>query len=162
MNIHELDAEAQKLQSIYQHARQALKLLNIDPEYLKTLHDITEDDLKVSRDLTDKKWFGQQSDALPWFWTIGEPVGTSGSRMQECQFTCLSWIIPTNLMLVYCVSWLRAKAHFARWSEELHLVGCEMQWMVNWFWWKEDEWRKRLGDVINDERPPRLNSYCHK
>ena len=82
--IHKLDAEARKLRSIYQHARQALKLLNIDPEYLKTLHDITEDDLKVSGDVTDERRFGQWSDALPWFWTIGEPVGTSGSRMQEC------------------------------------------------------------------------------
>ena len=65
-------------------------------------------------------------------------------------------------MLVYCVSWLRAKACLARWSEELRLVGCEMQWMVNWFQWKEEEWRKRLRDVINDERPPGLDSYCYK
>ena len=78
-NIHKLDAEAGKLWSIYQHARQALKSLNIDLEYLKTLHDITEDDLKVSGDLTDKRQFGQWSDALPWFWMIGEPVGTTGS-----------------------------------------------------------------------------------
>ena len=65
-------------------------------------------------------------------------------------------------MLVYHVSWLRAKAHLARWSEELRLVGCEMQWMVNWFQWKEEEWRKRLRDVISDERPPGLDSYCYK
>jgi hypothetical protein len=60
------------------------------------------------------------------------------------------------------VSWLRAKARFDRWSEDLRLVGYEMQWTVNWFRWKEDQWRRRLNDLENEERPPGLDSYCHK
>ena len=106
--------------------------------------------------------YGQRSDALPWFWIIGEPVGTCGSRMQEHKFPNHSLFLRTNLVLVYRVSWLRAKAHFFWWSEELRLVGYKMQWMVNWFWWKGGEWKKRLGYVTNEDRLPGLDCYCHK
>ena len=131
-----------------------LEHLNIDLEYLKMLHDIMDDDFKVSGDLTNERRYGQQSDTLPWFWRISEPVGTYGSWLQECKFPNHSLFLQTNLVLVYRVSWLRAKAHFFWWSEELPLVGYEMQWMVNWFRWKEGEWKKRLGYVTNEDRPP--------
>ena len=83
-NVHKLDAEARKCQSTYRQARNALQHLSIDPEYLATLRDITDDDLKVAGDLTDERRFGQRSDTLPWFWRIGEAVDSSGPRMQEC------------------------------------------------------------------------------
>ena len=136
--------------------------LDINPEYLERHHDITDDDLKVTGDLTDEQRFGQRSDTLPWFWRIGELVSSSGSRMQECRCSNPSLVFPTNPLLVYRVSWLRAKARFSRWSEEFRLVGYEMQWSVKWFWWKEEQWRKRLRDVTDEERPPGLNCYCHK
>ena len=85
-NIHKLDTEARKSRSTYRQAWNALKCLDIEPEYLATLHDISDKDLKVSGDLTDERRFGQQSDMLPWFWMTGESVGTSGSRMQECKY----------------------------------------------------------------------------
>ena len=65
-------------------------------------------------------------------------------------------------MLVYRVSWLRAKARFDRRSEELRIVGYEMEWTVNWFRWKEGQWRSRLTDMEDEERPPGLDCYCHK
>ena len=68
----------------------------------------------------------------------------------------------TNLTLVYRVSWLRAKARFSRWSEELCLVESEMQWTVNWFWWKMEQWKKRLIDLADEDRPTGLDCYCHK
>jgi hypothetical protein len=71
-------------------------------------------------------------------------------------------LFPINLPIVYQVSWLREKARFCQWSEEWRLVGYEMQWMVNWFHWRENQWRQRLRDVNDDERPPGLDSYCHK
>jgi hypothetical protein len=37
-----------------------------------------------------------------------------------------------------------------------------MKWMVNWFHWKENQWRQRLRDVDDGEMPPGLDSYCHK
>ncbi|KAI0245206.1 hypothetical protein BJV78DRAFT_1140462, partial [Lactifluus subvellereus] len=63
---------------------------------------------------------------------------------------------------VYRVSWLRAKARISHWLEEFWLVGLKMEWTVNWFRWKENEWRKRLGNVEDGEQPPGLDCYCHK
>jgi 5-methylcytosine-specific restriction endonuclease McrA len=34
--------------------------------------------------------------------------------------------------------------------------------MVTWFQRKVEEWRKRLKDVEDKERPPGLDCYCHK
>jgi hypothetical protein len=161
-NVHKSDAEARKFRSTYRQARNALRRLNIDPGYVMTLHDITDDDLKVSGDLTDERRFGQRSDTLPWFWRTGVLVDASGPRMQECMYIPTMRMARLNPPSVYRVSWLRAKARFTRWSEELRLVESEMQWTVNWFRWKTEQWRKRLGDLADKERPPGLDCYCHK
>jgi len=42
------------------------------------LQDITDDDLMVAGDLTDERRFGQQLDALPWFWHSGDSIDASG------------------------------------------------------------------------------------
>ncbi|KIM76560.1 hypothetical protein PILCRDRAFT_77628, partial [Piloderma croceum F 1598] len=133
----------------YRQARGALQRLSIDPEYVATLHDIMDDDLKVAGDLTDERRFGQRSDALPWFWRFGDAVDSGGLQMQECTYS-------------YWPCALRAKAQFFRWSEELRLVEYEMQWTINWFRWKEGQWRTRLSEVDDEERPPGFDSYCHK
>jgi hypothetical protein len=86
-NVHKLDAEARKCRATYRQARGALQRLSIDPEYVATLHDITDDDLKVAGDLTDERRFGQRSDTLPWFWRFGDAVDSSGPRMQECTYS---------------------------------------------------------------------------
>jgi hypothetical protein len=83
--VHKFDAEARKCQSTYRYARSALQRLPIDHKYSKTLHPITDDDLKVAGDLTDEARFGQQSDTLPWFWRVGEAVCDSGPQMEECK-----------------------------------------------------------------------------
>jgi len=86
-NVHKLDAEARKCRTTYRRARTALECLSIDPNYLATLHNITDDDLKVAGDLTDERRFGQRSDTLPWFWRFGETIhDSSGPGMQECMY----------------------------------------------------------------------------
>jgi len=85
-NVHKFDAEARKCRSTYRQARNALLRLSIDPEFLSTLHEITDADLKVSGDLTDENRFGQRSDTLPWFWRIGVATDTNNPRMQECTY----------------------------------------------------------------------------
>ena len=77
-NVHKLDAQAQKCQATYRHAQSALQHLAFDMEYLATLFDVTDDDLKVAGDLTDEGRVGQRSDTLPWFWRIGDTVDSSG------------------------------------------------------------------------------------
>jgi len=84
-NIHKFNAEARQCCSTYRYARNALHRLPVDQDYLGTLKDITEDDMKVAGDLTDESRFGQRSDTLPWFWGIGSPDDSNGPRMQECE-----------------------------------------------------------------------------
>ena len=110
-----------------------MQQLNIDTDYVEMLCEITDNDLKVASNITNEQRFGQRSDALPWFWGIGEPVDSSGPRMKECRCFTLLLFLATHEVVVYHVSWLRAKTCFLQWSEELRLVGYEMQWMVNWF-----------------------------
>ena len=47
-----MDAEARKWRSFYLLAWSALQHLPTDLDYLTTLHDITNDDLKLSGDIT--------------------------------------------------------------------------------------------------------------
>ena len=161
-NVHKLDHRAQTFQSTYQLARTTLQHLSVDPEYCATLQDITDDDLKVAGDLMDKQRYGQQLDSLPWFWCIGYENNTSSLQMQECRYSSLNKCCPTNLCPVYQVSWLRAKVQHSCWVEELWLVELEMGWTLNWFSWKKDQWIRRLDDLVDGERPPGLDCYCHK
>ena len=84
-NVHRLDAEARKWRSFYLLARSALQRLPTDSEYLTTLHDITDDNLKLSGDITQERRFGQRSDILPWFWRIGCGNNMSSPGMEECK-----------------------------------------------------------------------------
>ena len=97
-NVHKLDAEARRCRSTYRNARNALQRLSVDPEYLATLCDITDNDLKVAGDLTDPGRFGQRSETLPWFWRIGEVINDSnGPGIQECMYFAFLWDHSTNL-----------------------------------------------------------------
>ncbi len=62
----------------------------------------------------------------------GESVSQFFQVGHECRNVCkFSYgSYSTNPILVYRVSWLRAKARFSRWSEELQLVESEMKWTV--------------------------------
>jgi hypothetical protein len=87
-NIHKHDSDARKHRNIYNHARAALIRLDHLPEFLATLHDITEHDMKMSGDLTEENRYGQRSDTLAWFWRLDD--GLSGEdelspRMKECK-----------------------------------------------------------------------------
>ena len=57
-NVHKLNTEC-KLRSTYWQVQNALQQLNIDLDYLETLQDITDDELKVAGDITDDQRFGQ-------------------------------------------------------------------------------------------------------
>ena len=88
-NIHKFDTEARKHRNIYNICRDALRRLDIDPEYLETLRDITEDDMKMAGDITEEHRVGQRSDTLAWFWRHGanrEGDDMSGPHMHECEW----------------------------------------------------------------------------
>ena len=99
-NVHKLDCEARRCHTTYQHARSALQCLSVDPAYLATLYNITDNDVKVAGDITDAGRFGQRSDTLPWFWQIGEEIDESGGPcMLECMYSGFLCDHPTNSSL---------------------------------------------------------------
>jgi hypothetical protein len=88
-NVHKHDADARKHRRIYNHARAALTRLNIFPDFLATLHDITEGDMKMAGDLTEENRYGQRSDTLAWFWRLDDGLSGEGHlspRMRECTY----------------------------------------------------------------------------
>ena len=62
--VYEHDLDARKHCNIYNHARAALIRLGCFLDFLLTLHDITEQDMKMSRDLTEENRYGQWSDMM--------------------------------------------------------------------------------------------------
>jgi hypothetical protein len=49
-----------------------------------------------------------------------------------------------SLIKVSRVNWLRAKARYERWEEELKIVKNEMQWTKLWFIAQEKRWEERV------------------
>ena len=57
-NIHKYDSEAWKHRGMYNHAHGTLQRLPDQQEYLDALKNITEDDMKMSGDITEERQFG--------------------------------------------------------------------------------------------------------
>jgi len=43
------------------------------------------------------------------------------------------------------VNWLRAKARYDRWNEELLLVRYEMTWALKWYAYQQRDWERRAN-----------------
>lgn len=50
--------------------------------------------------------------------------------------------------LVERVNWLRAKARYQRWDEEVQLVKSEMIWTLHWFGCQKTQWEERAGRAM--------------
>ncbi|KIK73727.1 hypothetical protein PAXRUDRAFT_20549 [Paxillus rubicundulus Ve08.2h10] len=87
----------------YHRAQKALQNLGASPDALGRFKLILPADLSVDKEVTEENRFGQGSDRLAWFWHVS---GSSTPWTQE----------------FYRVSWLKSKARFKRWEEELELV----------------------------------------
>lgn len=95
-NVHKYDAEARKHRKMYNHARATLTHLNLFPDFLVTLQDITKADMKMSGDVTEENRYGQHSDTLAWFWRLDDGLSSEDNlnpHMRECayQFSGLVW-----------------------------------------------------------------------
>ena len=167
-NVNKQDADAQRHKQVYDHARQALKRLDVDREYLETLKDITREDMKMPGDVTEENQVGQHSSTLAWFWRLGEDPASEDtemhSRLKECKQIMLAMDIQmTEEGTVYWVNWLQAKAQFKRWEEEHNLVRNEMVWTVKYFKNLQWEWEGRRNRVNEDrEGAMGLTAYAAK
>ena len=66
-----------------------------------------------------------------------------------------------DLLSVYRVNWLRAKARSDRWEEELITVQHEMRWTVLWFQDQLKKWKERV-ERSNQEHKPGHSAYAEK
>jgi hypothetical protein len=90
-NVNKQDLVARQHKRGYDRARKALIRLDVDREYLSTLHDITPEDMKMSGDVTEENRIGQRSSVLAWFWRLGSDVAMEvelNPRMKECEYCC--------------------------------------------------------------------------
>ena len=91
-NVNKQDLVAKGHKRAYDRARKALMRLDIDRDYLSTLHDITPEDMKMSGDVTEENRTGQRSSTLAWFWRLGSDVAMeeveANPRMKECECAC--------------------------------------------------------------------------
>ncbi|KAM6503384.1 hypothetical protein JOM56_000327 [Amanita muscaria] len=127
----------------YHRAREALISLGASEEILQKYQLITPNDLTVNKDVTEENRLGQSSDVLAWFWRIeGVDFGTSQVWTEE----------------FYRVSWLKAKARYERWDEELKIVKHEMCWTILWFKHQEHVWERRFVEHVE----PGLQAYAAK
>ncbi|KAG2348628.1 hypothetical protein BDR05DRAFT_874506 [Suillus weaverae] len=93
------------------------------------------EDLAVSKEVTEENRHSQSSDRLAWFWRINSAKDSQKSEWMN-EF--------------YWVNWLKAKAWYDHWSEELKLVQHEMCWIVWWFQNQELKWRARADESIKN------------
>ncbi|KAG6377669.1 hypothetical protein JVT61DRAFT_14434 [Boletus reticuloceps] len=93
----------------YLRAVNALTSMDAGKTVLGKYKIITREDLGLSKDITEENRFGQSSHVLPWFWRMEGFADRSSSDWND-EFLR--------------VSWLKAKARYERWEEELVMVKC--------------------------------------
>jgi hypothetical protein len=106
-NVNKQDAVARRHKRAYDRARKALIRLNIDTEYLSTLHDITPADMKMAGDVTEENRIGQRSSMLAWFWRLGGDAAMDevemNPRMKECGCVqVISWVRGSQIDSLSC------------------------------------------------------------
>ncbi|KAG2358386.1 hypothetical protein BDR07DRAFT_1295041 [Suillus spraguei] len=94
-----------------------MERLGVDQHDLENIYqEILPEQLTVNKDVTEENRFGQGSDKLAWFLKVD---GAHKSQQH-------AWMDK-----FYRVNWLKAKARWRRWEEELTLTRHEMQWTIS-------------------------------
>lgn len=156
--------ELKKHARAYNRTRQAMVNLGVDDDSLKFYQKITTRDLGVSGDIVEENRLGQRSETLAWFWRLGHGHSSNDNVwMNECKSIpssphCTGML---TIVAVYRVTWLRSKARFTRWAEEVELVQNEMGWTELWFKHQEQLWATR-AQAYGDGRKPGHEAYAHK
>ncbi|KAG2047571.1 hypothetical protein BDR06DRAFT_837074, partial [Suillus hirtellus] len=79
---------------------------------------------------------GQRNESLAWFWSVEVDLrGPDQLWNEECEF-------------LLAFHWLRAKALWDRWREEMLLLKSEMDWTCKFFLWKTTQWGKHMQESL--------------
>ena len=133
----------------YNKARHALIQLGGSQDVLVEFQAIHKEDVKMIRDITEENRFGQRSENLAWFWRVdGGKKQDAGAWLDEGEFVGDSFLYMLTIMCVMIVdrvNWLRSRARYLRWDEEVTILQHEMRWTVLWFGKQRAIWDNRLG-----------------
>jgi hypothetical protein len=142
---------------LYTHCRSRLITLGAPPAATNRLKELTPEHIKASTAIINPNEPGSTQLKLSWIWQssrghhwglaseLDESSTNTGARADlniiECKFLFYSSIYTlTFLISVRRVHWLRSRAQFMRWSEEVTLTGYEMQWTVRYFQYMSRKW----------------------
>ncbi|KAG6372375.1 hypothetical protein JVT61DRAFT_7825 [Boletus reticuloceps] len=115
----------------YHQAREALIQLQASQDILQSFQPIKCEELRVAKDITEENHFGQSSDILPWFRHIGNKISAPWNDEFDR------------------IRWLKARARYERWREELEMVKHEMFWTTLWFKHHQQQWERRRKEAKN-------------
>ncbi|KAG2117531.1 hypothetical protein BD769DRAFT_1672572 [Suillus cothurnatus] len=111
---HQCQLKINKCVRSYQRARSAMERLGMEEATLGSIYqEILPTELSIDKEVTEENRFGQGSDRLAWFWRVNNT-----NRGQE----------DTWMDEFYRVNWLKAKARWSRWEEELTLKEWNRRW----------------------------------
>ena len=94
-SIHKADKQIHGAVQCYRLAQSALEGLGASSKLLSWYQEIQKKDLKMSRDVVEENWVGQQSSELPWFWRLdGTWDNNRGEFLKECEYYYIDlWIL---------------------------------------------------------------------
>ncbi|KAG1884252.1 hypothetical protein F4604DRAFT_1878716 [Suillus subluteus] len=124
--------------SIYTKTRKQMMKLEPGQDQLQKYKPLLREQLKISTAVGDPNARGQRNKSLAWFWSVEVDLGGPDQYWNE-EF--------------YRVHWLRAKALWDQWKEEMTLVQLEMDWTCNYFSWRATQWGDRMWESLEKRLP---------
>lgn len=154
---------------MYSRCRSRIVALGADEAILSRLQLLLPNDIEASTAIVNPNQPGSTVVKLSWIWQTagghrfgltemddhspyytgpddGGPVPTATDRLFECSLIFhISLLIYTYIFAVRRVHWLRARAQYMRWQEEVTLTRYEMQWTVAYFAYRSNQWAQNSG-----------------
>ncbi|KAG1867096.1 hypothetical protein C8R48DRAFT_747493 [Suillus tomentosus] len=124
--------------SIYTKTRKQMMKLEPGQDQLQKYKPLLREQLKISTAVGDPNARGQRNESLAWFLSVEVDLGGPDQSWNE-EF--------------YRVHWLRAKALWDRWREEMLLVKLEMDWTCKFFLWKTTQWGEHMQGSLEKRLP---------
>lgn len=155
--VHLLTKEWKDLRRIYGRARETILKVRNDEKTQSQFPELTIDDCRISPLAVDGNARDQSDARLSWLWRTRlehSDISVSRTDMEdkyilECEFIYIQSNASAHIQAVYRIHWLRARARFKRWTEELVIVQHEMSWTVRYFTHMAKLWSDRRSMVPN-------------
>jgi hypothetical protein len=144
---------------LYSKCRSRILALGADWDTLSRLNILSPSDIGASTAVVNPNEPGSSRIQLSWIWqtagghrfglssdgNIGaDIISGAGDRIIECNCFISQYLIDSYYSLVRRIHWLRARAQYKRWQEEVTITRYEMQWTVAYFAYNGDKWEDRL------------------